>query len=191
MRAKRVKQGGPLVIGRTRYLLEKPQDMFDDRAYPPGETVQSFHWGAGREGEWRIVLAPDHYSFAELLFRRPYDFTSNRGRFAVKFKLSPASRAETLAITLVDGRKDAGLVELPLSPYRVTRRGNWDYFLVPLEAFAEEGLYVLADRGGVGEGFAWVHVAGLRITSMESKHRGVEILLRHLRFARIRPRDAE
>ena len=192
MRAQPVKAiQGPVVLHRGTSILREPRQLGRDYAYPARMTKQVFSWENNGEAEWKVTLEPSRYAFAGFTFRRPYDFASNRERFGIKFRMRPAGVADHLAICLLDGKQKEPqvLVELPLTPFRTTRRGDWDYFLVRLDAFDAPGRIVTAltpEGEPYGQPIDWSDISEIRISSLASKRPVTEVTIRQLKFTPVR-----
>lgn len=176
-----------MVLKSKTFLLREPKLLEDDYVYPAGLARQRMVWSVRGE-EWRVRLAAAQYSFAGIVFRRPFDFSGNRPGFALMFSVRPADMIPYLSVGLADGSRV--MTDKPLSACETGRSFSWTHVIVRLDALGDEGAVI----GGAGaesrpplRPVNWADIREIRVTGLGDGRPDREIEIRDLRFAPVGP----
>ena len=176
----------PIVLRSTAFLLREPRLLEDDYVYPADLSHQRLVWNDYGE-EWIIRLASAQYAFGGIVFRRAYDFSENRPRFALMFSVRPAEMIPYLSVGLVDGERRGARVmaDVPLAAREIGRSGAWVHVAVRLDDLGDEGTVIggaQASRQAERQPMDWSDIREIRFTGLTDQRPDQEITIRDLRF---------
>jgi hypothetical protein len=180
-----------IVLRSTVFLLSEPRLLEDDYVYPAGVSHQRLVWDTRGE-EWFLQLAGAQYAFGGIVFRRAYDFSDNRSRFALMFSMRPAEMVPYLSVGLADGESRGARVmaDVPVATRETGRSGSWVHVTVRLDDFGDEGTVIGgAQAAGQSERqpLDWADIREIRFTGLTDQRPDQEITIRNLRFAPVGP----
>ena len=173
----------PIVLRSTADLIEDPTCLREDYAYPLNVTRQRLVWD-DHGARWLIRLASGQYAFGGIVFRRSYDLSATRTRFALMLSIQPPEMAGYLSVGVLDGESDGLRVmsDVPLSAYEVGRSQGWGHYAVRLDQFGDEGIAVGAADATPVRQICWNDIREIRLTGLSSQRPDEEIAIRSLRF---------
>jgi len=167
-------------------VLVTPRELREDYAYPPDGTRQIIRW-EGTYPSWTIYFSSRRYSYADIVMRKPYDFTGVKDQSYLTFRVNPGNMANYLSVGLVDGDITPGhiLVDVPLVRGPALTESGARTFRVPLKDFGESGLPVSADENIATtdrQPFDWSDVREIRFSTFGKLPReGIVITEIHFR----------
>jgi hypothetical protein len=176
----------PIVLKSTAFLLSEPRLLEGDYVYPEGVTHQRLVWNYRGE-EWIIRLAGAQYAFGGIVFRRAYDFSGNRSRYALMFSVRPAEMVPYLSVALADGERRGARVmaDVPLAMREVGQSGEWVHVVVPLDDLGDEGTVIGGDQASKQpdrQRLDWSDIREIRFAGLTDQRPDQEISIRNLRF---------
>ena len=176
-----------IVLKSTTFLLHEPRLLEDDYVYPSGMSRQRLVWN-DRGEEWIIRLAGAQYAFGGIMFRRAYDFSGNRSRFALMFSVQPAEMVPYLSVGVADGERRGVRVmaDVPLATRETGRSGSWVHVTIRLDDFGDEGTVIGGDqaaRQSERQPVDWSDIREIRLSGLIDQRPDQEITIRNLRFA--------
>jgi hypothetical protein len=168
-------------------VLTSPRDLREDYVYPPDGTRQIIRWQK-THATWTIQFSSRRYSYADIVMRKPYDFTGVKDKSYLTFSLEPAHMANYLSVGLVDGDITPGhiLVDIPLVRGPAVTDKDARTFRVPLPDFGNAGLPVTTGEGVTStdrQPFDWTDVREIRFSTFGKLPRD-GIVIRDVHFKR-------
>ncbi|MBU0679254.1 MAG: hypothetical protein KJ626_14225 [Verrucomicrobia bacterium] len=119
------------------FLLSTPNDLAEEFLYPDPPCVQSFIWGP-MGAEWRVRLNHLGYAHSGFGLRRPKESPGRREEYALAFRLTPSSAADSLSLGLAYGERTNSYIvtSRAISDYKWRdSQPPWTAYAIPIKAF--------------------------------------------------------